>query len=366
MNINNFVNELSCKLESINNLNVNNIVHTINTNAADANSEAASVHLCIDEWLSTISQMRLSLSSTGLSVSELDELEHHINFGISLPLIEQPSSIHYSNTTTVSEHHQLVAERILEYISIGAIQVVQFDSTDSSSVPILVQPLHVIIKEGKKPRLVIDLSRNLNQLLPHTTFHYASVQDAVRLSTHNCFYSKLDISNCFLSFPLHPSTYKYFVFQFDHQYYQFVRLPFGLSTAPRICTLLLSVIQFKLEQQHHIKMVRYLDDFLFISNTYSTSSQHLATAIQTCQQFGLVVNAKKTEGPSQHIQFLGIQLNSVACTLSISSERIDEMNTLLLRHFHIPSSTPVRVKQISHLLVNYLLFLKFYHHLVHS
>lgn len=350
MNINNFVNEFSCKLESnINNLNVNNIVHTINTNTADANSEAASVHLCIDEWISTISQMRLSLSSTGLSVSELDELEHHINFGISLPLIEQPSSIHFSNTTTVSEHHQLVAERISEYISIGAIQVVQFDSTDcsdSSSVPILVQPLHVIIKEGKKPRLVIDLSRNLNQLLPHTTFHYASVQDAVRLSTPNCFYSKLDISNCFLSFPLHPSTYKYFVFQFDHQYYQFVRLPFGLSTAPRICTLLLSVIQFKLEQQHDIKMVRYLDDFLFISNTYSTSSQHLATAIQTCEQFGLVVNAKKTEGPSQHMQFLGIQLNSVACTLSISSERIDEMNTLLLQHFHTPSSTPVRVKQI--------------------
>ena len=118
-------------------------------------------------------------------------------------------------------------------------------------VPHLVQPLHVIIKDGKKPRLVIDLSRNLNHLLPHESFHYASVQDAVRLSTPGCFYSKLDISNCFLSFPLHPSTYKYFVFQFDGQYYQFVRLPFGLSIAPRICTLLLAVIQFKLQQLTH-------------------------------------------------------------------------------------------------------------------
>ena len=121
----NCVNELSCKLESnIINLNVNNIVHTINLDAANTNNEAASVHLHIDQWLSTISQMRLSLSSTSLSVSELDELEHHIRFGISLPLIEQPSSIHYSNTTTVLEHQQLVADRISEYISIGAIQVV--------------------------------------------------------------------------------------------------------------------------------------------------------------------------------------------------------------------------------------------------
>ena len=197
--------------------------------------------------------MRLSTSSSSLSSSELDELEQHIRHGISLPLTTEPSPIHFANTTTVSDHHELVAERIAEYISIGAIQALPSDSPP----PLLVQPLHVIIKEGKKPRLVIDLSRNLNQLLPQTSFHYASVQDAVHLSTPDCFYSKLDISNCFLSFPLHPSTYKYFVFQFDHKYYQFVRLPFGLSTAPRVCTLLLSVIQFKLEQLH-IKMVRYL------------------------------------------------------------------------------------------------------------
>lgn len=341
----NRVNELTCNIQSNNtNLNVNT-VHTTTQQAADTNNEAASVHLCINEWLSTISDMRSSLSTTGLSVSELDELEHHITHGISLPLIEQPSSIHYSNTTTVSEHHQLVAERISEYINIGAIQPWQPESADASTVPHLVQPLHVIIKDGKKPRLVIDLSRNLNHLLPHESFHYASVQDAVRLSTPNCFYSKLDISNCFLSFPLHPSTYKYFVFQFDGQYYQFVRLPFGLSIAPRICTLLLAVIQFKL-QQLHIKLVRYLDDFLFISADAFTSAQHLATAIRICQQFGLVVNAKKTEGPSQQIQFLGIQLNSITCTLSISSERVDEMITLLLQHYNTSSSNPVRVKQI--------------------
>ena len=118
-----------------------------------------------------------------------------------------------------------------------------------------------------------------------------------------------------------------------------------MSIAPRICTLLLAVIQFKL-QQLHIILVRYLDDFLFISADAFTSAQHLATAIRICQQFGLVVNAKKTEGPSQQIQFLGIQLNSVSCTLSISSERVDEMITLLLQHYNTSSSIPVRVKQI--------------------
>ncbi len=287
------------------------------------NPEAASVHLCTDKWLSVISEMRLS-SAFKLSGSDLDELEQHIKFGISLPLDEQPSNIKFSNTTTVTEHHSAVADRIAEYISIGAVQ--QLPS--SSCPPDLVQPLHVIMKQGKKPRLVIDLSRNLNELLPHTAFKYTSVHDAVLLSTHQCFYSKLDISNCFLSFPLHPSEYKYFVFQFDGVYYQFVRLPFGLSTAPRVCTLLLSVIQFVLEQKQ-LRLVRYLDDFLFISSSFADASKHLAIAIQVFQDFGLVVNNDKTEGPAQQIQFLGINLDSVSRTLSISNERIEEMNELL-------------------------------------
>ena len=308
---------------------------------AAVNTEAATVHLHTVKWLSVIQQMRSSTSNGSLSVSELDELEYHIRDGITLPLDTEPSSIHYANTTTVNDNHSLVADRISEYISIGAVQSLP----PNASTPILVQPLHVILKEGKKPRLVIDLSRNLNQLLPHTSFKYASVQDAVLLSTHRCFYSKLDISNCFLSFPLHPSVYKYFVFQFDGTYYQFVRLPFGLSTAPRVCTLILSVIQFVLEQ-HQLTLVRYLDDFLFISSSFNIASEQLTTAIQVFQDFGLVVNNKKTEGPAQQLQFLGINLNSVDRTLSIGQDRIDEMNQLLIHYISTSASVAVKVKDI--------------------
>lgn len=318
---------------------IHSSLHSSSSPAA-VNTEAATVHQCTNKWLSAVQRMRVSSACT-LSSSELDELESHIRDGITLPLDREPSNIHYNNTTTVDDNHSSVAERIAEYISIGAVQPLP----SSAGVPSLVQPLHVIMKEGKKPRLVIDLSRNLNQLLPHTSFKYSSVQDAVRLSHQHCFYSKLDISNCFLSFPLHPSVYKYFVFQFDGVYYQFVRLPFGLSIAPRICTLLLAVIQFELEQ-HGLKLVRYLDDFLFISSSFSIASEHLATAIRVFQDFGLVVNNKKTEGPAQQIQFLGINLDSVARTLSISPERIDEMNTLLLHYVSTSSSEDIKVKGI--------------------
>jgi hypothetical protein len=324
---------------------------SIPSHSTAVHPEAATVHQCTPFWLRAISEMR-SCHACASDPDTLDEIERHIRNGIdvSLDLLSPPQPIHFANTTTVDENFDEVQARIAEYISIGAVRVVQLSesasNSSSSAAPSMVQPLHVIMKPNKKPRLVIDLSRNLNDLIPHREFHYTSIQDAVKLSYPGCWYSKLDISNCFLSFPLHENSLQYFVFLFDGVYYQFVRLPFGLTSAPRICTILLSVVQFVLERHHGLTLVRYLDDFLLISMSAELASQHLSTAIRVLQQFGLVVNASKTEGPATCIQFLGVNINSVTLTLSISAERIAQMNELLMLHISTPSSTAVRVVDI--------------------
>jgi hypothetical protein len=191
-----------------------------------------------------------------------------------------------------------------------------------------IQPLHVIVKPDKKPRLVIDLSRNLNQFLQYQYFSYATLEDAVAISSPNCWYGKLDLSNCFLSFPLHPDVQQYFVFEFEGQLYQFVRMPFGLSTAPLVCTQLLSVVAFVLTQRG-AHFIRYLDDFLFVAPTQAQLAATLQTAQQVFADFGLLVNPDKTEGPSQRITFLGIQLDSLSQTLSCTAQRVSELHSLL-------------------------------------
>ena len=190
------------------------------------------------------SRMRLQPSANQL---ELSEIEAHITQGVSLPLLSSPSDVAYTNTPTVAQHADDIRTRLLEYMQFGAVIQLPSDAhlTDDS---LRIQPLHVIIKEGKKPRLVIDLSRNLNDHLRYEYFTYSSVDDAVEASHPNCWYGKLDLSNCFLSFPLHPSVRKYFCFRFDGKLYQFTHMPFGLSTAPRVCTQLLSVVNFALSE----------------------------------------------------------------------------------------------------------------------
>ena len=275
-------------------------------------------------WLAVLARMR---EQPGANLSALADIESHITRGVSLPLISDPSSVAYDNTPTVQHHADDVRKRLLEYMQFGA--VVRLPAhADAVDTNLRIQPLHVIIKTGKKPRLVIDLSRNLNEHLEYEYFTYSSVDDAVEASQPGCWYGKLDLSNCFLSFPLHPDVRRYFCFRFEGELYQFTHMPFGLSTAPRVCTQLLSVVNFALAE-HGIRDIRYLDDFFLIAASEADMARHLQLAQSVIRQFGLVVNPDKTEGPAQSLSFLGVQLDSVAQTVSCTPERVSELTSLL-------------------------------------
>ena len=275
-------------------------------------------------WLDTIARMR---AQPGAELQELADIEAHITQGVSLPLVSAPSAVAYDNTPTVLQHASAVRTRLREYMDFGAVVKLPTDAhiTDDS---LRIQPLHVIIKPGKKPRLVIDLSRNLNDHLEYEYFNYSCVDDAVEASHPGCWYGKLDLSNCFLSFPLHPSVRKYFCFRFESELYQFTHMPFGLSTAPRVCTQLLSVVNFALSELG-VRDVRYLDDFFLIAASEEDMARHLLLAQSAIRQFGLVVNPDKTEGPAQSLSFLGVQLDSVAQTVSCTPARVEELTALL-------------------------------------
>ena len=303
----------------------------------------------------------------GADQLDLSEIEAHITQGVSLPLVSSPSGVAYSNTPTVSQHADDVRTRLLEYMQFGAVIQLPSDAhlADSS---LRIQPLHVIIKAGNF-LYVTDATRAARQpstqstaamlvvqpicevvepqrrstrshvssstcLVTSTTtcskeyFTYSCVDDAVEASHPNCWYGKLDLSNCFLSFPLHPSVRKYFCFRFDDKLYQFTHMPFGLSTAPRVCTQLVSVVDFALSELG-ITDIRYLDDFVLIAASFDEMARHLSLAQSAIAQFGLVVNPAKTEGPAQSLSFLGIQLDSVNRTVSCTPQRIDELTTLL-------------------------------------
>ena len=299
---------------------------TLTSDRATVGYPAAQAH-----WLSTLALMEAEPDADSATLSTIRSF---ITEGISLQLLTEPTATAFSNTPTVHENAEAVRKRLHEYSRFGA--VVELDPLTTDVTDLLVQPLHVIIKAQKKPRVVVDLSRNLNAHLEYEYFQYSCVDDAVEASYPGCWYGKLDLTNCFLSFPLHPSVRRYFCFRFEGRLYQFTHMPFGLSIAPRVCTLLLSVVAFALNRAG-IRHVRYLDDFFLIGASSEKVAQQLVAAQTVITGFGLVVNPDKTEGPSQSLSFLGIQLDSVTQTVSCTAARVAELTALLqsLRHQHI-------------------------------
>ena len=273
-------------------------------------------------WNSTLDEMT---QQPGADLHALGRIRAWITNGVTLDLASTPGCVFHENTFSVIQHADTVRTRLREYIDFGAVIPLPSDHP----LPFGIQPLHVIIKPEKKPRLVIDLSRNLNDHLEYEYFSYSSVREAVERSTPGCWYCKLDLTNCFLSFPLHPSARPHFIIEFEGRLYQFMRMPFGLSSAPRICTMLLSVVAFRLARLGVSEHLRFLDDFLLMKREEHTALAARLTAQGVFRAFGLVVNAGKTEGPAQRLAFLGILLDSVKQTLECTPERVIELRTLL-------------------------------------
>ena len=137
-----------------------------------------------------------------------------------------------------------------------------------------------------------------------------SIQTAVQPSSTGCFYGKIDTSDCFLSFPVHPESQRFLAFELDGGYYRFKRLPFGLCSAPLWADRFLRCIDFAFGQAG-ITHVRYSDDFLIIASTATAVQDAIALACDILGSHELVVNKSKTEGPSQSITFLGLGLDSL-------------------------------------------------------
>jgi hypothetical protein len=249
------------------------------------------------------------------------EVKSFIESGVHFDLTSEPRHTHLPNTSAVYDNKPFVRERIHYYRTLRALSVL-------SQPPSIVHPLHVVTKDGRKQRLVLDLSKNLNQFIPQIPFRYQSLSDAVSMASPGCWFAKIDISNCFLSFPVSRRCRDYLNFEFEGVFYRFDSMPFGLSAAPGINELLLAVVDFEFKRRG-IRHIRYCDDFLIMHNTQAGCRKNLSLALSILREFGLVPKDSKTVGPARRLEFLGVGIDSVKQTLFCTPQRVKAIISLL-------------------------------------
>ena len=81
--------------------------------------------------------------------------------------------------------------------------------------------------------------RSLNQWVAYEHFKMEGIATIKEVVKQGDWMTRLDLKDAYLTIPIHPKEQKFFQFVWRGRKYQFVSLPFGLSSAPRLFTKLL-------------------------------------------------------------------------------------------------------------------------------
>lgn len=212
--------------------------------------------------------------------------------------------------------------------------------------PLFVHALGAVPKTESSVRVIHDHSRplgqSLNDALTQSNFSFDSVDDAIRLMGRGCFMAKVDIEAAYRHVPIDPFDWDKLAFcwpsdSLDDLYLDGY-LQFGLKNACEVFNRIGRAIVRMMRRRGFHCIIVYVDDFIIICPTEAMAWYAFWALRALLRKLGFQVNmrAHKCIPPCQLIEFLGITLNSVAMTASLSAAKLASLlhtiNDTLHRH----------------------------------
>lgn len=190
-----------------------------------------------------------------------------------------------------------------------------------------------IIKPTGPARIILNL-KDLNVHIPYFHFKMDTLRDVLPLIFPNCFFAIVDFKDAYFSIYVQPEDRKWLQFLWKSRPFRFTCLPQGLSSAPCTFTKLMKPVLSHLRSLG-IVVSCYLDNCLFIAPSPDILRAQVGYALHFLDSLGLTINVQKSVlEPTQRVIFLGLVLDSVTMTVTLSSsrkERIKEQGLLLLK-----------------------------------
>jgi Reverse transcriptase (RNA-dependent DNA polymerase) len=227
----------------------------------------------------------------------------------------------------------LVNEELLKGYLIGPYSKPPFDHYRINPIGI------VESKYSLKKRLIVDLSApynntdhpSLNSLIDKETYSlsYVTVDDAIKRIQElgsASWMNKTDIQDAFKLLPINPSLWPFYGIKWNQQYYFFVRLPFGSRSSPKLFDMLSEAIVWIAEHNYGItKMLHLLDDFFVVDSTEEDGWRTKALLTLLFSRIKVPLSEKKTVGPVQVIEYLGIILDSQRMEARLPVEKLSRI-----------------------------------------
>ena len=168
--------------------------------------------------------------------------------------------------------------------------------------------LFLVRKATGEWRPIIDLS-SLNVFVHCPSFTMETPWSILRALQQGQWLTSLDLKDAYFHIGIDPADRRYLRFCHNGTAWQFTVLPFGLSTSPRVFTILKPVLAYA--HLHRVKLHMYIDDWLLNPGTHQETFEQTSWLKSLCRKLGLVLDIEKSDLiPSQVTTYLGIELDT--------------------------------------------------------
>ncbi|KAM9954846.1 hypothetical protein ACTFIW_000949 [Dictyostelium discoideum] len=169
-------------------------------------------------------------------------------------------------------------------------------------------------------RPVLDLKR-LNTYINNQSFKMEGIKNLPSMVKQGYYMVKLDIKKAYLHVLVDPQYRDLFRFVWKGSHYRWKTMPLGLSTAPRIFTMMLRPV-LRMLRDINVSVIAYLDDLLIVGSTKEECLSKLKKTMGLLVKLGCKLNLEKSVlEPTQSITFLGLQIDSVSMKLLVPKEK---------------------------------------------
>ncbi|VDP55623.1 unnamed protein product [Heligmosomoides polygyrus] len=245
---------------------------------------------------------RLAYFARNWLVLEIDKWAASVLAGYKIPFHSKCPPLAQREVNQGSSHPLLLGE-IKKMLEKGAIEEIPW------SEKVWLSSMFCIPKKDGSVRPIINL-KPLNKFVALEHFKMESLTLVKDLVETGDYLVKIDMKEAYFSVPVCPGSRNYLSFCAEGRLYRFKALPFDLSSAPYVYTRLIKPVAGYLRKQG-IRLVVYLDDWLFIGKSIDELKTHLSVALKLFHHLGLLANRDKSHlTPTQHLEFLGLEIDT--------------------------------------------------------
>lgn len=189
-------------------------------------------------------------------------------------------------------------------------------------------PIVLVRKKDGTVRLCVDF-RKLNEKVIKTRYPLPNIEDQIDRLKGAKVFSTIDLENGYFHVSVAPDSRKYTEFIVPNGHYEFLRMPFGLSTSPSYFQKYINAIFAELVAKDIVCI--YMDDLIIPSVDYQEGIKRLKTVLDVASQYGLTINWKKCQFLQTRVSYLGYIIEKGEVMPS-------EEKTKAVEHFPIPKN----------------------------